>query len=224
MATSPITMAFAFVTSEWDLRALMNKWYHVGNGGKDVTDELLLLRKAVIKHWKTLSTDEKTTVMLQLHSPGLNLTNWDIAQMVENKNEWTVGITAPHAPETLTYKSNVYATAEVNYLLWGLVHRLAFDDNIFVYQSNYQNMISEVAIYRSFFGWAINSWQMYNGNLNMFETTEGKMRWADYGWKWATDVNADVPTGTRIHQAVPSSIPWTSHLNYNIANINGSSH
>jgi hypothetical protein len=52
-------MAFAFVTSAWDLRSLMNQWYHVGNGGKDVTDELLLLRKAVIKHWKTLSTDEK---------------------------------------------------------------------------------------------------------------------------------------------------------------------
>jgi hypothetical protein len=108
--------------------------------------------------------------------------------------------------------------------LWGLVHRLAFEDNIFVYQSTYQNMISEVAIYRSYVGWIMNFYQWWDGNLNMFETTGGKMQWADYGWNWAMDIDANVPIGTQIYKAEPSLIPWESHLNYNIANINGASH
>jgi len=78
-----------------------------------------------------------------------------------------------------------------------------------------------VFMYRSSFGWAINLNQLWNGELNNFETTGGKMFWADYGWNWAMDPLAIIPTGTSIYYAKPNITPRTGTLSYNFGGVSG---
>jgi RHS repeat-associated protein len=220
-AFSSVIFGLSFLNAFWDWRALYNKTYFEGNGGKNADTALKKLRTKIINDWKSLSDEEKTDVLYRLHSPVTILTEWDISQLVQNKHEWTDGIDNP-APETLTYDGHVYATAEVHYLLWGMIHKLAYEDNIMVYQSTYSSMLTKVFVYRGVVGAAMNFNQWRSGTLNYFESTGGKALWADYGWRWVEYPNTPKPTGVAIKKAIPSNIPWDDILEYNAGTLHGS--
>ncbi len=218
IGASIISLPFGVLTSVFDYRALYNKWSCTGKGGKDATDSLQKLRENVINTWSHLSPDQKLDTITKLY--GYGLVNWDVTQLVENKNQWTSGVANP-AEDTLTYGGRVYAVAEVNYVLWGLVNRLAYEDGIMPWLTNRTHSSSLVFTYRNAFGWIINLDQLNEGNLNDFETTGGKMLWADYGWNWAMDIHTTIPTGTSIHYATPNTMPFTGTLSYNFGGVSG---
>jgi RHS repeat-associated protein len=220
MLITPFTLVYGTGNAFFDYRATYNKWTHEGNGGYDATEILKKLRDKVIDHWDSLTPEKKTEIMINLHLPGFSLTCWDVAQLTENKWMWTENLDNP-APETLTYKGEVYATAEVNYFLWGLINRLAYNDGIMPLQTNRTSILSEVFMYRTTLGVFVSLDQLWKGELNTFETTGGKMLWADYGWHWAVDDAAVVPTGAAIVNATPRTLPWSGYLSYNISSISG---
>jgi len=218
VALSIISLPFGVLTAMFDYRALYNKWTFEGNGGEDATACLRELRENVIKTWSHLNPDQKLEAIAKLYAYGPS--NWDIELLSGNKSIWTSDVINP-APDTLTFEGKVYAVAEINYVLWGIVNRLAYEDNIMVWQTNRTNTSNMVFIYRNTFGWVINIDQWREGNLNYFETTGGKMSWADYGWNWVKDPHASIPTGTSLYHAKPSTIPKTVTLHYNFGGVTG---
>jgi RHS repeat-associated protein len=211
------------------------KLFSTGNGGKDATAILLRLRDNIIGKWNSMSSSEKNNVISELWSRGL--VSWDIKELVfSSKTKWTDGIADP-LEETLTYFNEVYSVAEVNYLLWGMINKLAWDDNIYTYLTNYLSTSLIAYSYRVVMGGitVANSWlstgydialfYMFNNTTisipPLYETITGRMAWIYYGWQWVVDPSAPLPSHESLWRATPTSEPWQDELSWEVANIGG---
>jgi RHS repeat-associated protein len=116
----------AFVSGATELRNHTYKLAQFGKGGYDATTILSALRDDVIAKWSLLTPSERTNLIREIYKNGL--ISWDIQEMTFSwKNEWTKNNVGESAKETLTYRGYVYPVSEVNYLLWGLINRLAYE-------------------------------------------------------------------------------------------------
>jgi RHS repeat-associated protein len=208
-------MGIGMVTiSTWD--ELANTWRKrddEGEGGYNADVKLLELRDTVINAWTRASANRKMTAIETLHTTGA-LTDWDVTQLCGNqKRRWSNNI--PNAlPNTLTYKGRVYAVAEVNYLLWGLIHALAYQDKMYVNLTNFGAVVTDVIKYRTVLGgaltWYIDARSIIDENCDpiRYETISGKVAWTTYGYEWATNKSPRPPEETSLAKAHPTSTRW----------------
>ena len=80
-----------------------------------------------------------------------------------------------HVAETVTVRGRAYYAHEVNYLLWGMINRLAFDSNIDIFTTGVNPMTEQVLVYRRI---------LYPGESGTGHEF-GRMSWARAGWVWA---------------------------------------
>jgi hypothetical protein len=186
-----------------------------GQGGYDVTQKLFNLREDVINKWKVLNSNQKSELVNSLYNPIQGLVAWDIHSMVfENKKDWTKNLPGSPLEETLTFQGKVYPVAEVNYVLWGLINRLAYEDGFsytgyfatYTYAYGYRSILGGVNIVNHF----VNSFK--GDNLPRFETTTGRMAWVYYGWQWAVNPHVPAPEHEAVINAFPTDKPYTQDL------------
>jgi RHS repeat-associated protein len=207
------------------------KLISTGNGGKNATTILQKLRSDVLTTWNGMTVSERKKLIYDLFWSGL--TSWDIMEFIySDKLKWTEGIADP-LEETLTYYNEVYAVSEVNYLLWGMINKLAWDDNIYTVATNYMSASLFAFFYRAAFGglWIGQAWYntgvdiynyMFHGNTtisvpSLYDTTTGRMAWIYYGWQWVDNPCPPLPSHESIWRATPTSTPWTDGLTWHIA-------
>jgi len=194
-----------------------NKWYLDGNGGLDGTDVLKNMRDEIISKWRNLDDDVlKMRIINSLHTIQGPF-SWDIAELFDKKSKpkWTQDINSP-ALETLTFQGHVYPIAEVNYLLWGMINHLAWEEGFAPAMTNWCSMQGMVLLYRCIWGPVISIYQNAAGNPPSFETTSGKLAWARYGWNWVNEEWPEPPIGERVYNAVPNQNKWTTPLEYRV--------
>jgi RHS repeat-associated protein len=204
---SQLWLAHATLNLAFEYPRIYNKWNFVGEGGKDATNALKKLRDDVVNKWRNMDDDlEKLRIVNSLYTFPMGLIAWDIRELFdkEDKALWTKGLTSP-APETLTFMEDVYPIAEVNYLLWGLVNHLAYEEGIAPVFTNWVSMQGAVLLYRSIGGFWSSVGQNLNGVAPLFETTSGKMAWARFGWNWLNEEWPAPPTSEAVANATPNS-------------------
>ena len=118
------------------------------------------------------------------------------------------------------FQGRVYPAAEVNYLLWGLVHRLAFEDGISTNETSFDATIGLAAGYRVAFG-ALFVADKYkrkclgdSTHYGRFETASGKLAWTGFGWNWATDEQAAAPSEHAVINATSNSEEWRGAISF----------
>ena len=207
--------SFAILQGASDIRNYSLKQFSgIDKGGYDATPKLNLLRADVIAKWGLLSDPAKQTLVDQLHEFPGGLTRWDIDAMLNNKKSWwTRGMAVGSANETLTFRNRVYPVADVNYVLWGLINRLAYDDNISPILTSKATTVSSVIAYRSILGgvFVLSEYiddLLSGGYKERYDTTYGRAAFAAFGWEWAGSVIALEPIEDRLPNSRPNSTPW----------------
>ncbi|NLF71277.1 MAG: hypothetical protein GX575_19780 [Candidatus Anammoximicrobium sp.] len=196
-----------------EFTGLLRKKHEYGQGGYRADVKLLQLRNSFVNWWRNpsyFSRSEKQAVINELHSISSPARSWDIHELVGSKKRlWTEHVTGVDdvIANTLTYKGKVFPVAEVNYLLWGLVNHLAFEDGIAVAQTNFDSVIRKVELYRVALG-GIFATQQFLSLKPDIETISGKIAWAAYGWNWVTNIDPPLPTEEAIQNARPDTVLW----------------
>lgn len=113
----------------------------------------------------------------------------------------------------------MYNVAEVNYFLWGLVNRLAYEDGIQTSKTNNDTMIAAILGYRAGFGGLVIADQHYKSLRGddvppEYETISGKVDWASYGWQWATELNPQLPLDASLPNVIPNQVGWSGVLTW----------
>jgi len=201
--------------------AMAQRSMESGLGGYDGTLPLYSLRDDLAQAW-TAIPDPATKEQIILTINGKNgvwqaMGSWDIDPLYgDRKYEWTDAGSGATAHATLTFKERVYPIAEVNYVLFGLVNRLAYDEGILPNLTSKYAMADTVHLYRSF-GGGLTSMAMWKaGKSTKYETIIGKVAWARFGWEWAGDANANPPID--MPNAKANGLPYPhGPLNYNIS-------
>ncbi|MDR2755445.1 MAG: RHS repeat-associated core domain-containing protein, partial [Planctomycetaceae bacterium] len=130
-----------------------------GHGGYNVTQKLFKLREDVINKWKALNNNQKSKLINSLYNPLQGLVAWDIHSMAfAMKKDWTENLLGSPLEETLTFQGKVYPVAEVNYVLWGLINRLAYDDGFsytgylstYAYAYGYRSILGGITVMQNF--------------------------------------------------------------------------
>ena len=190
----------------------------IDRGGYDATPKLNLLRSDVINKWAALTLLQKQSLIDKLHQFPGGLVNWDIDEMLNNKKSLrTKGMLVAGANETLTFRNNVYAVADVNYILWGLINRLAYEDNISPVLTRKTFTVTAVVAYRSLIGGlfvldeCIGDLQS-GGYKERYDTTYGRAAFAAFGWEWASSVNSLEPIEDSLPNSAPNSVAWSGTL------------
>ena len=167
-----------------------------------------------------LNQAQKESIIRDIHTFGPGLVAWDIHELTfADKRKWTAGVIGEDVAEgTLTFNGRVFPTAEVNYLLWGLINRLVFNDGIETDRTNLRGITDKVVGYRMIFGgvlWA-NEWYQGRDELNHFETMSGKVDWTVFGWNWATNPNQSLfpPDGSALPNAKPNRDKWMKPITF----------
>jgi RHS repeat-associated protein len=197
-----------------------------GQGGYNATEILTKLRDDVISKWNALGNDDnklkKRNLIKKLYSLKEGTVGWDIHDLTfSEKSSWTMGLSGSVVEETLTFRGHVYPVAEVNYVLWGLLNRLAYNDGVSVY--GYTATYSYAYAYRGILGGVVTMQQWGNyfltsdisGNtVPRFETATGKLAWVYYGWQWAVDPSVSAPEHESVRNATPTEKKWSSSLKW----------
>jgi hypothetical protein len=194
-----------------------NKWYQEGNGGLDATDVLKQMRDEVISKWRNLDDDVlKMRIINSLYTLQGPF-SWDIAEFFDSNQKplWTKNIDSP-VPETLTFRGCVYPIAEVNYLLWGMANKLAWEEGFAPAMTNWYSMQGMILFYRGILGPIISIYQNVSSNPSPYETTSGKLAWARFGWNWVDEEYPEPPVGDRVFNATPNQKKWTTPLEFRI--------
>ena len=151
---------------------------------------------------------------------------WDISELTFDwKRSWTVGVGGDVAEETLTYKGGVYPVAEVNYLIWGLVNRLAYEDGIQTNRTDLASTIAKTLAYRSVFGGMLitNQWYEHyrfdDDAPPLFETISGKAAWTAYGYEWAVNDAPRVPIEESLINAKANNSPWPRSMSFHAGGL-----
>ena len=119
------------------------------------------------------------------------------------------------------------SVAEVNYLLWGMINRLAWEDGCNTMLSNPIVTYSSGYAYRSLTGGIMIMRQWYEYLVESkepaprFETITGKLAWVYYGWQWAVEPHVPAPEHEAITFAKPNFSAWPHHLTWSAGgNVN----
>ena len=135
-----------------------------------------------------------------------------------DKDRWTRNIGGNSIPETATYKGQVYPVTEMNYVLWGMINRLAYDEDIEPLNTGWPN--GKVVLYRAVFGhgWMWSEW-LHGQTYSDTETATGKVGWSAYGWDWAVNPNEPVPDWLSLPNATPNNTPFPNGLTYHLGSV-----
>ncbi len=188
-----------------------NKAIALGVGGYDATARLIELRKELLATWygdgtrSPLSRASKQAIANALNNP---VTGWDIGEMVfGRKAEWAMpGIASLNLTNTLTFREKVYPVSEVNYIWWGMLNRLLYEDGIT--KSNKSMTLGLVSVYRVLLGGFVGFRGTYT---DPYETIDGKITWTDFGWEWISNEGYQVDGGD-LPNAVANSTPTPFRL------------
>jgi hypothetical protein len=209
-----IMLTMSVLNMTWEFGSMTYQCFVTGKGGYDATAELEALRVSVRNKWNGKTDEEKARIVDVLHSYPSGLAAWDIAEFTfENKQRWIAG-GGGTIENTLTFREQVYPVPEVNYVLWGLVNRLAYEDGICTDDTSRGNVSAKVMEYRAVAGGLSTTIEFFHGRSAWGETIHGKMQWAEFGWDWAVDPNATAPLG--LPHADPNLTPWPGSLHYGV--------
>ena len=207
-------LASSVLNVSWDFSSMIYQGFVTGKGGYEATPELNALRADIVNKWGGKSDVEKQQIVDVLHSYPSGLGAWDVKQFTfENKHRWIAG-SGGTIENTLTFRGRVYAVPEVNYVIWGIVNRLAYDEGIRTDDTSRGNVSAKVLQYRATLGGLTTTIEFLHGRSAWGETIRGKMEWAEFGWDWAADPNAAPPLG--LPNATPNLTPWPNPLTYGI--------
>jgi hypothetical protein len=131
---------------------------------------------------------ELTAQMTGLYGPFKVMHSWDILDMFrENKVDWTNQVQgvnpAAIAKNTLSYKDRVFAVAEANYMLYGLIQHQAWISGVTPAVTNYFSTLSIATLYRSVVGGLVSLSYALDPESIMYETATGKVAFVDHGWE-----------------------------------------
>lgn len=198
-----------------------NKQFASGIGGYSADLILANLKADVTTRWNNLNTSQKTSLINYLHGPSSGLSAWDITELAfEQKYRWSDDPNG--VPGTVTYQGHVYAASEVNYVLWGLIQGLAYKDGIEPSKTSATATAGWVALYRGGLGGWLVFGNLLNHRSDKFETIQGKIAWATYGWSWVFDANPPAPIEADLPNVVGNPDPWPSYLQYHAGDHYGS--
>jgi RHS repeat-associated protein len=214
-----VTKLSVFISATSEIRNHLFKWSTLGNGGYNAETLLLKLRNDVIAKWNGLSQNERIELIRKIYTCGI--ISWDIHEMTfDQKKDWTDGMFGEVIEETLSYRGKVYSVAEVNYLLWGLINRLAWESGSNPFLSNYVTTYTAAYSYRVFGGgiMIMNQWYQYFLNskeqVPKYETITGRLAWAYYGWQWAVNEYVPAPEQEALDLATATNIQFPSGLSW----------
>ena len=191
----------------------LNKRIAVGLGGYDATIALTALRNNLVDTWRgsdkhpPLTSKKKNAVAMALLNP---ITGWDIGEMTfDHKSKWAIGnLTSVNLQNTLSFRNRVFSVSEANYVWYGMLNRLLYEDGIHTLVTNRFAMSSSISAYRISLGSVLGFRSTY---WDDFETIEGKIAWAEFGWDWASDASADIVEG-EVEYGIASKSPWPFRL------------
>ncbi|QDU82504.1 tRNA nuclease WapA precursor [Polystyrenella longa] len=159
--------------------ARMQKNYYRGTGGYEGDNLMVGLVQNVLNEWNQTNLQTKKNALFNMHYSSIVVSAWDIKDMLgERKAEWSQDpVTQDHKylKYTMSFRSAVYPVAEVNYTLWGMANRLAYEDNIYPISTNWYSTLGLVVFYKLISSPAF----LFD---TPFETITGKTAFADYGW------------------------------------------
>ncbi len=135
---------------------------------------------------------------------------WDIEEMIfENKKKWiSEKVENVSLAKTATFMGAVYPVSEMNYILWGMLNRLLYDDGISTLWTNKTVMSNTVSAYRIAAGGVVGPFSTY---WDPYETIEGKISFAEFGWEWVRNLNIPKPSGS-ITGGIANPTPWKFSL------------
>ena len=192
-----------------------------GIGGYDATPVLTRLRRDVIAAWNLFSHADKQRVIDTLRKwwdPYTSIiVGWDIKEMkFKYKSLWS-GKGFLSLENTLSFRGYVYAVADANYVLWGLLHGLAHRDKVRPLHSALAGTLAPIFAYRLALGGAV--YLGTDAKWDSFETIQGKVAWAEFGWAWATNVNTQMNTRAALLHGSPLSEVWPYALNAEVGKM-----
>jgi len=182
-----------------------------GLGGLDVTNYLFAIQSNLYQKWRKLTPDRKKLAIdylfnLKLWDTATFFNGWDIVEFKENKGKFAGSKDDGFCPDTVTVSGNVYYAEEVNYILWGMINRLAYDDNIRVSDTCRISTLGIVTSYRTVFypsRWARGS-------------NTARMAWSCAGWDAGGAGTIIFPDYCRLPKATPNNQPYLGILRYYI--------
>jgi len=139
-----------------------------GLAGLDVTGKLEAIRTRYVEEWGSLTPERKRRVASALasYNPfGTALNSWDIFEFANSKGEsnvFTNGNASGYCPETVTVSGRGYFQDEVNYFLWGLANRLAYEDGLGDFSHSLNLIKDKVIAYRH----GMYPWEALSGHID----------------------------------------------------------
>jgi RHS repeat-associated protein len=183
-----------------------------GRGGLDVTWYLSAIQQDVKEQWNKLSKENKKRMFDILYSFNpfsdvMIIRGWDIDDFYKHKKGKFAGPKSlGFCPNTVTISGEVYYAEEVNYFLWGLINRLAYDDGIRTIDTNRFCTIYIVFQYRT----VLYPFTAGSG------ATLGRMAWTTAGWDAGADGTIIYPDYIALPNATPNDILYTDFMTYNV--------
>lgn len=98
------------------------------------------------------------------------------------------------------------------------LHGLAYDDGVLPDKTAVDEMSASVYLYRSLAGGGLSTIEWCRGRSPKFDTLQGRLAWAIFGWHWATNTREPAPRDARLPYASTSRLPWPGSLNYRVGN------
>lgn len=216
---------FTILNLEFETRSQIYRSIEFGRGGYNVDIALPRLASNIERNWRELSHASRARLVDRLHSLPSGLLEWDIAEMTfENKARWTAGVQGEVATGTLTLKGHVFPVSEVNYVLWGIVNRLACEDGIRTELTNLYRIMKIVASYRTAFGGLLAANELRAGRLEIttphFESMYGKVAFTEYGWHLVSVGGVSrLPSEFALPNAKPTTLAWPGTLTATVADV-----
>jgi hypothetical protein len=101
--------------------------------------------------------------------------------------------------------------------MWGLINRLAYEDNIRPIVTSKVATVGAVIAYRSLLGggWVLLELgkDVWNWDFKeRYDTTYGRAAWAAFGWDWAKSNLAIEPFENRLPNSPPNQVAWNRGL------------
>ena len=182
-----------------------------GKGGLDVTRHLTLLRDDVSKKWDTLGKKGQNEMLELLYS--FNPINdvmitraWDIDEFFKHKKGKFAGPKSEgFCPNTVTVNNRVYYAEEVNYFLWGIVNRLAYDSSVRLLDTNRFSTLYIIYEYR---------FALYPHTIGSGATI-GRMAWACAGWDAGRNNEIIYPDYVSLPYATANNQNYSGSISYN---------
>jgi RHS repeat-associated protein len=222
----------------------------VGVGGLDVTNWIPTLLRDYANVWRKAGHNKQQQMSMDIlgnafgvpanllvnafggQQPGA-LAAWYIDDMEGNKKgDWAVGVRRPVLSGTLSYQDHVYAVAEANYMLWGIIQHTANNAGINRFSTSYKATMSLAFLYRATAGAALNMglW-IQNAAIGqnpfaatMYETISGKLAFVDHGWDLVGNIAAAAPVEASLgffNSVVPSGVDYRHKLTFFAAPFRG---